>query len=54
MDKLGFGMMRLPMPDPNQQEKIDFEQVCSMVDTSASAALFSESAKRASISASFC
>ena len=32
MDKLGFGMMRLPMPDPNQQEKIDFEQVCSMVD----------------------
>ena len=33
MDKLGFGMMRLPMPDPNQQENIDFEQVCSMVDT---------------------
>lgn len=33
MKKLGFGMMRLPMPDANVQEKIDLEQVCSMVDT---------------------
>ena len=33
MKKLGFGMMRLPMPDAKVQEKVDFEQVCTMVDT---------------------
>ena len=33
MKKLGFGMMRLPMPDANVQDKVDFEQVCTMVDT---------------------
>ena len=33
MKKLGFGMMRLPMPDPKVQANIDLEQVCRMVDT---------------------
>lgn len=33
MQKLGFGMMRLPTPDPGQQDKVDMEKVCSMVDT---------------------
>ncbi len=33
MKKLGFGMMRLPMPDAKVQEKVDIPQVCSMVDT---------------------
>ena len=33
MKKLGFGMMRLPMPDAKVQDKVDKEQVCSMVDT---------------------
>lgn len=33
MKKLGFGMMRLPMPDPKEQSKIDVEQVRRMVDT---------------------
>ena len=33
MKKLGFGMMRLPMPDAQVQDKVDFEQVCTMVDT---------------------
>ena len=32
MKKLGFGMMRLPMPDPKEQGRIDLEQVCAMVD----------------------
>lgn len=32
MKKLGFGMMRLPMPDPKEQGKIDLDQVCAMVD----------------------
>ena len=33
MKKLGFGMMRLPMPDPKEQGKIDLTQVCAMVDS---------------------
>ena len=33
MKKLGFGMMRLPMPDAKVQDKIDMEQVFTMVDT---------------------
>lgn len=33
MKKLGFGMMRLPMPDEKVQDKVNLEQVCSMVDT---------------------
>ena len=33
MKKLGFGMMRLPMPDAKVQDKVDMPQVCSMVDT---------------------
>ncbi len=33
MKKLGFGMMRLPMPDAKVQDKVDVEQVCTMVDT---------------------
>ena len=33
MQKLGFGMMRLPTPDPGQQDKVDMEKVCAMVDT---------------------
>ena len=31
--KLGFGLMRLPILDPNKQDSIDFEQVNRMVDT---------------------
>lgn len=33
MKKLGFGFMRLPMPDPKEQGRVDFDQVCRMVDT---------------------
>ena len=33
MKKLGFGMMRLPLPDPKEQGAVDMEQVCKMVDT---------------------
>ena len=33
MKKLGFGMMRLPLPDPNAQGQVDLAQVCAMVDT---------------------
>lgn len=33
MKKLGFGTMRLPMPDPSNQAVVDMEQVCQMVDT---------------------
>ncbi|MBO5711945.1 MAG: aldo/keto reductase, partial [Acholeplasmatales bacterium] len=32
MKKLGFGMMRLPLLDVNDQTAIDFEQVNKMVD----------------------
>ena len=32
MKKLGFGMMRLPTPDSKAQDKVDFQQVCAMVD----------------------
>lgn len=31
--KLGFGLMRLPLLDPNDQAKIDIEQTKKMVDT---------------------
>ncbi len=30
--KLGFGLMRLPLTDPADTAKIDFERVCRMVD----------------------
>ena len=33
MTKLGFGMMRLPLLDENDQTSIDFEQVNEMVDS---------------------
>ena len=33
MKKLGFGMMRLPMPDAKVQDKVDLAETCSMVDT---------------------
>lgn len=33
MKKLGLGMMRLPVTDPNDQKTVDMEQVCKMVDT---------------------
>jgi len=33
MKRLGFGMMRLPLLDPKAPEKVDLEQVCTMVDT---------------------
>ena len=33
MLKLGFGMMRLPMPDPKVQSEVDLQQVCAMVDS---------------------
>ncbi len=32
MKKLGFGMMRLPLLDANDEKSIDMQQVCSMVD----------------------
>ena len=32
MKKLGFGFMRLPVLDPNDASKVDFEQLCRMVD----------------------
>lgn len=32
MKKLGFGTMRLPMPDPKVQSQVDMEQTCAMVD----------------------
>lgn len=31
--KLGFGLMRLPLTNAEDQKSIDFEQVCRMVDT---------------------
>ena len=33
MKKLGFGMMRLPLTQPDDTTKIDLPQVCRMVDT---------------------
>ena len=30
--KLGFGLMRLPLTDPNDKKSIDIEQTCRMVD----------------------
>lgn len=33
MKKLGFGMMRLPLTQPDDPTKIDLPQVCRMVDT---------------------
>lgn len=33
MKKLGFGMMRLPLTDLDDQKSIDIEQTCKMVDT---------------------
>lgn len=33
MKRLGFGMMRLPLPDPKVQGAVDRETVCRMVDT---------------------
>ncbi len=33
MKKLGFGFMRLPVLDVNDASKIDFDQLCKMVDT---------------------
>jgi predicted aldo/keto reductase-like oxidoreductase len=32
MKKLGFGMMRLPLLDPNDVTKVDLDQVCRMAD----------------------
>ncbi len=32
MKKLGFGMMRLPLTDPNDPKSVDMEQVCQMTD----------------------
>lgn len=32
MKKLGFGTMRLPLTDPDDEKSIDYDQVCSMVD----------------------
>lgn len=32
MKKLGFGCMRLPLPDPNVQKEIDIDQFCRMAD----------------------
>ncbi len=31
--KLGFGFMRLPLTDAEDQKSVDFDQVCQMVDT---------------------
>ena len=31
--KLGFGLMRLPLTDPNDQRSIDIDLTCQMVDT---------------------
>ena len=31
--KLGFGCMRLPLTDPENQKSIDLEKFCEMVDT---------------------
>lgn len=33
MKKLGFGLMRLPLTDPEDQKSIDMPQLCKMVDT---------------------
>lgn len=33
MKKLGFGCMRMPLLDVEDQTSVDFEQVCQMVDT---------------------
>ena len=32
MKKLGFGTMRFPLLDPNDNTKVDLEQVKQMVD----------------------
>ena len=32
MRKLGFGLMRLPLKNPNDQSSIDIEEVKRMVD----------------------
>lgn len=32
MKKLGFGMMRLPLPDPSVQGEVDISRTCEMVD----------------------
>lgn len=32
MKKLGFGLMRLPHPDPGDWSKVDMEQVKQMID----------------------
>lgn len=33
MKKLGFGMMRLPLENPDDPKSVDLEQICRMVDT---------------------
>ena len=33
MKKLGFGCMRLPITDQNNQTSVDFQQFCDMVDS---------------------
>lgn len=33
MKKLGFGCMRLPITDQNNQTSVDFKQFCDMVDS---------------------
>ena len=33
MKKLGFGLMRLPLTDPQNDASIDIEQLKEMVDT---------------------
>lgn len=33
MKKLGFGCMRLPITDQNNQISVDFQQFCDMVDS---------------------
>ena len=32
MKKLGFGLMRMPLTDPNNDAAVDIEQVRQMVD----------------------
>ncbi|MCH5264239.1 MAG: aldo/keto reductase, partial [Lachnospiraceae bacterium] len=32
MKKLGFGTMRLPLTDPEDEKSIDYDQMCQMVD----------------------
>ena len=31
--KLGFGLMRLPLVDPNEASDVDIEEMSKMVDT---------------------